>query len=189
MNMKLAGIAAAAVAAVALAGVAVTQMDHDDRRASSMPDIPFIDQNVPDHQLLQDVIEVVTWRESGEANHFAYVPKDQPPSLTGLHIGGNGDAITDTYEFGAGLQAIAAFAQKPMGYCDTAPTGGCAKELTIPGDGAPTQYLSVYFVGVTAESQVDLSQHKFWKSTEIVPVSQARWFTDLVARAKASTVD
>lgn len=175
------------------------------------PDFQLVDPSVPEAKLLGDVLYLDEWRRFGKPVGFAYVPRNRPPGLTsvvpgdppgpdgGIRRTGNG-ATLDAYNFKAGgkrLFGAVEFAAEPTSTCaDTAElnhavcvrSGALSPAPADPGMRRLTVYLTADSdAALTGPAAEEIKQ--FWARTEMVPVGEAVWFTDLVARARAATLD
>ncbi len=195
MNRKHLAIAAAvAVSAGLVVGVALA------RQPAGQPPSTAIDESVPEYRLLQDALQIDLARQAGEAQHFALVPKTRPPDLLRMSLGSNGPGVVvDTYQFGdQWLHALVELAAQPTGTCeeirDDPASRLCVRDgaLTRVAPDAPSfRQLTVYLTGnVTTGPKVGDPEtdraRKFWTEAEMVPLSEAAWFTDLVTRGRAA---
>lgn len=201
MKTKHLAVSAALITVLGItAGVTLwRRADAADRPRQAIPTFQAVDESVPEHQLLDDALYITAWRQSGLVRNNAVVPKNRPPNLTRIHLGSDGEAITDTYQFGEhGLQAIVAYSAKPNSLCENAEEGQvpalCVRDGAMTGTAGGSgdfRYLTVYFTGnvngtpSTADPDTANAQ-RFWADTDFVPISEAAWFTDLVNRGRAA---
>ena len=206
----------AALAAVVLAGaLAVTtwyRADPGDASTVVAPEPQIVDPAVPESKLLSGILYVQSWRDFGNPVGFAYVPRTRPPGLLdigpgnppdltgGSHLGSGNGARLDAYTFrlgGARVHGVVEFAAGPTSTC--ADTEGmthavCVRDKPLGGDPEDVglRHTTVYF---TAGSDAALrtpeaaAARRFWADVEFVPVAEARWFTDLAARARAAVIE
>ncbi|WP_229074244.1 hypothetical protein [Actinoplanes sp. DH11] len=149
----------------------------------------MIDEAVPEHQLLRDVLVIDLERRNGELRHFAYLPEHRPPGLTGMNIGsddvGHG-SVVDGYHLGRS-QVLVELAPRQTGLCRIIREGQltaasrCLRDDAV--DGVPE------FRRVTAYSSDRGADGAFWARTAMVPLAEAGWFTELVARGNAALAD
>jgi hypothetical protein len=171
------------------------------RHAPSEQLAPQIDTSVPEHRLLEDALTIAADRQSGETEHFAYVPKTRPPDLLRMTSGGRGDAVTDIYQSGAQqLHTIVEFAAQPTGTCRLIEDGRtlagslCVHESRLAGPATtpPARtHVTVYLTGTvgagprSGDPDTDRAT-RFWSKTELIPLDRAAWFQELVARGRAA---
>lgn len=196
MNLKKSHIFA--VAAVALAAAAIG-FGVNAAGADANPDrgIVVVDPSIPHHELLDDVLAINAKRSGGDFG-FSYVPKTRPADLQRLLPGTAGETIVDGYHLGARpAQVFIEFAAQPTRTCDDIASdpgsGLCLQDTTLAAaaDDPKMRNVTIYLsqVGITAPSSGDPATdglRKFWTTTELIPASEATWFTGLVAEAKAA---
>ncbi|XVV08403.1 hypothetical protein ACQP2X_26530 [Actinoplanes sp. CA-131856] len=168
-----AGVAVLGLAVLGLAGRA-------EAPAPQVSDL-MVDESVPERALVEDALRIDFDRRHGEAGHFALVPRTRPPGLLRMGIGSNGpDAVVDSYQFGEQkLSALVELASRPTDTCANA-------EMCVRND---PRHVTVYFTGNVAttpqvgDPETDTAR-TFWSKAEMVPVSEAAWFTELLARGR-----
>jgi hypothetical protein len=171
-----------------------------------------VDHTVPEAKLLDSVLYIDDWREYGKPVGFFYVPKSRPPGLTdimpgnppdlsgGSHVGTGNGARLDGYNVtaaGSRLSVIVEFAAGATSTCAWTKESAhavCARNgrlrNIVPAD-PDYRHVTVY---LTADSDAALETpqamqiRRFWATTDLVPVGEAQWFTDLATRARASVV-
>lgn len=195
--MRRGGTVVAAVVLLILLGalgiLAWRQSSEPEEPASALPAAPAVDPSVPEYKLLHDALQIVASRESGTVN-FSYLPKSRPPDLSRLHLGGGGDTVGDGYQFGKDkLLAIVEFGSRPVDSCkELSAPEICVREGQLSGAAAGAgkfRYIAVRFTGnVAATPNLDdpatAEARRFWATVEMVPISEAAWFSELVARAR-----
>ncbi len=212
MQMSKLGVSAVVLAlAAGVVGVYAWRRPADQaQRPPAAPVIEPLDPSAPEFPLLSDVSYVDAWREFGRPVGFAYVPKSRPPGLTGVtpgdpHGGGTpggpqDGTRADAYTFelaGARVQAFAIFSVRRTDLCEDRKSDRhdpCVRDGEMSGAASAdpgSRHLSVHF---TASDEAALATpeakaaKRFWGEVEMVPVAEAAWFTDLVARAKAAVL-
>ncbi|MBB2947604.1 hypothetical protein FB565_007375 [Actinoplanes lutulentus] len=206
MRRKRGALAAAAVVIVGgLVAVAVLSGRVSHQAAASQPSDLTIDASVPEHKLLQDALRIDMDRQSGESRHFAMVPASRPPDLLRMGSGSNRtasdgtgsdgtDSVVDSYQFGEQwLHALVELSEQPTETCASIRAeqslGMCVRDGDL--DAPALRHLTVYFTGNVSttpragDPETDRAQ-KFWSETDMVPITEAAWFADLVARGKAA---
>jgi len=192
----------AAVAVMVVAGgIAFTWRRASEREPGSVVPVGAqVNPAAPEYKLLQDALDISAERREGSVN-FSYVPRRRPPGLLRMHIGGQGDAVTDGYQFGPQkLMATAAFSEKPTSICDTIrkgeSSGLCVRDsATTPAPALPAfRHVVVYFSGNVGASPDagdpgTAAAKQFWAETEMVPVEEAGWFTELLDTGRRSSAD
>jgi hypothetical protein len=205
-------VAALLVIAVLLAGgvAAAIAAREPDRSAADtgLPSFSVVPASAPDHQLLQDALDISAWKAAGDVRNFTAVPATRPPGLARMHIGGDGEAVIDTYRLTSRLMVMAAYSAGPLDICaDKNSDEGmfCVRSETLPDNAAfetplnddrshegagALRHLTVYF---TRTGRKPLAQDpdvraatSFWANVNIVPTSRATWFTELVRTAKTA---
>jgi hypothetical protein len=194
MKLKKTHMLGAVAAVVTAAAIAVGV---NAARAEPAPDdtVSLVDESVPQHELLDDVLAIDAQRNSGGFG-FAYVPKARPADLQRMITGTSGDAVVDGYHLGGQpSQVFVEYAAQPTGTCDslrTDPgTGLCLQSRTLTNDDTKMHNVTVYLsqVGISAPTATDpatSSLRAFWSSTELIPTHEAAWFADLLTQAKAA---
>ncbi|SNY53255.1 hypothetical protein [Paractinoplanes atraurantiacus] len=160
-------------AAVALAGKA-------EAPAPQASDL-MVDESVPEQTLVMDALRIDFDRRHGSPQHFALVPRTRPPGLLSMSIGSNGpNSVVDSYHFGEQkLGALVELATRPTDTCATV-------EMCVRND---DEHVTVYFSGNVAttpragDPETDAAR-AFWSKAEMVPVAEAAWFTELLARGR-----
>jgi hypothetical protein len=154
------------------------------RRTSGDPG--GLDPTVPEHELRDDVL----------GRGFSYVPVTRPDGLRRLtSSAGTGGLTVDGYQVGAErVRVLVEFAERATGTCSGIKadpgSGICVGEGVVDGPGL--RHLTVYLrqAGVRSTQPEDASAGvgvgRFWVTVEMVPVAEARWFGELVARAEAA---
>jgi hypothetical protein len=187
-----------AVTAVALAAGAIG-FGVNAAGADSKPDngIVVVDPSIPHHELLDDVLAIDAKRSNGDFG-FSYVPKARPADLQRMLPGTAGATIVDGYHLGTQpAQVFVEFAAQPTRTCDELSSdpgsGLCLRDMKLAAaaDDPKMQNVTIYLsqVGITAPSLADPATdglRKFWTTTELIPASEAAWFTGLLAEAKAA---
>jgi hypothetical protein len=192
------GIAAAVALVVVGAAVPLSARSDDsaDRGSSPLPSFKMIGTGFPGGQLLQDVLDVTSWRTTQHVGNFSYVPEALPPGTTRLLIGGDGEATLDTYHAdGSGLIAVVAFSSGPSAVCGRARGMRlpCLREgLTGASEVGAFRHVAVYLS--TADGSPPVSSDaavraaaEFWSAVRFVPISHASWYGSLLTRARALT--
>jgi hypothetical protein len=173
-----------------------------------LPSPVLVRPDVPDHVLLQDALDITAWQHSQRVANFTALPVSRPKGLTRLLVGGGGDAVLDTYHLTSGLIVVVAFSSARLTVCDAKGTGIlCVRDEQVPGfaedspvlSSARTQegegalrHVTVYLtrpsgtVGKTEPDAVEAAG--YWSAVRFVPAPEASWFTQLVAKARVSTV-
>jgi hypothetical protein len=107
--------------------------------------------------------------------------------------------VVDSHHFGEQrLSALVELAAQPTDTCevirDEQSSGMCVRNgaLTrVAADAASLRHVTVYFTGNVSttprvgDPETDRAR-KFWTDTEMVPLNEAAWFTDLVKRGRTA---
>lgn len=202
-------LAAAAVVVVAVVAVLLWRSPWAAPSASSVgPPVGIVRPDVPDHQLLQDALQIVATRRSQDAANFTAMPVTRPPQLARMLIGGGGEAILDTYHLTSGLIVIVAFSTDRLNLCAVENADvPCVRDEELPDMAQETKavvgdrtqegagglrHLTVYFSysdrPVTEHDPSVAEARRYWSTVDLVPAVQALWFTQLVDVATTSTV-
>lgn len=159
-----------------------------------------VNESVPEYRLVQDALRIDLDRRAGEVRHFALVPKNRPPDLLRMTIGSYGvDAVVDTYQFGGQWgHTLVELAARPTDTCEGIQggqsSGMCVRDgaLTRVAPDAPgLRHVTVYLTGNVSttprvgDPETDRAR-EFWAEVEMVPLSEAAWFTELVTRGRAA---
>jgi hypothetical protein len=153
-------VGAAVLAVLALAGVALFSALSDGGNDSGLPLMGVVPDDVPDHRLVQDALDLDAWRSQQPVANFTALPASRPPDLARMLIGGGGEAVLDTYHAVSGIVAVVAFSEQSLSLCDEADSGiVCLREekltdsllpdeITIDGEGqegaGALRHLTVY---------------------------------------------
>jgi hypothetical protein len=171
------------------------------------PSPESVDPSVPEAKLLNGVLYVDGWRRFGNPVGFDYLPRTRPPGLYsvgpgnppnmngGSHRGTGNGAIIDAYDFRFGttrLFGVVEFAPDRTATCDNMKgetSSLCVRNKLNPSATDPDhKWVTVYLTGdhATLTGPAGKEAQRFWADVDIVPLDQATWFTDLVARARAA---
>lgn len=191
-RMAAASAAVTAAAVAVLLGVVVWQQGYHNRPPEES--LLLVDPNVADHELLDSVLDIVSARANGEPQ-FSYLPETPPPGLRRMG-GGSTAPIIDSYDLTDRTirQVSVEFSAQPAAACTDMSTPETAQGCTRSGwlQPAPSdprfRHVTVYLYGPGAgkSSPSYLAAKSYWSKTKLVPIDEAKWFTDLVTRAKAA---
>jgi len=184
------------VAVAVAGGLWFAHKSKEGEGSSPIPVGAAVNPSAPDSRLLQDVLDIVASRNSGDPN-FSYVPKDEPPGLIRMSIGSSNGTVIDNYQAGTEkASALVAFSSKPTDLCanikDGQVPGSCLRDgrVTPAPQDATFTYVVVYLgsnVGPTLSADGKRGLQKYWTAQEFVPFAQSKWMSDLVTRARNAT--
>ncbi|MEU8820459.1 hypothetical protein [Actinoplanes sp. NPDC048796] len=169
------------VTAGVLAAVGVTALaGRAEAPVAQVSDLT-VDESVPERSLVEDVLRVDFERRHGDEAHFALVPRERPPGLLRMGIGSDGPgSVVDSYQFGGQkLSALVELATQPTDTCANA-------EMCVRDD---ARHVTVYLTGNVAttprvgDPETDTAR-AFWSRAEMVPLADAAWFSELLARGR-----
>lgn len=179
---------------VILAALAVSGCSQPEQVTASPP---VVGETVAGHALLNDVLQIDFDRRGGLVQSYALVPATRPPGLlrmTSAGSHGEDGLHVMSYQFGTQwLHAQVELAPGPTDTCELIKDGQltdetlCVRDDEVAPNGTGFTHVTVYFTGNVntapeiGDAETDEAA-EFWARTEMVPIDQARWFTDLLER-------
>ncbi|GAA1617200.1 hypothetical protein [Actinoplanes couchii] len=159
------------------------------------------DESVSERDLLNDALRIAFDRQDGVTQSYALVPATRPPGLVrmmpnGSH--GDGGSFVTNYLFGRQeLNALVELAPRETDTCELIKDGQsaagtlCVRDDEVSANATGFTHVTVYFTGDgdvmprAGAAETDEAA-EFWARTEMVPIDEARWFTDLLERGTAA---
>ncbi|SDT53108.1 hypothetical protein [Actinoplanes derwentensis] len=160
-----------------------------------------LDESVAGHTLLNDALRIDFERRGGLVENYALVPATRPPGLRRMSpLGSKGDngSFVVSYQFGEQwLHAQVELSPQATDTCEAIKDGQlndetlCVRDGGIAANTTGFTHVTVYLTGNVntapeiGDAETDEAA-EFWARTEMVPIDQARWFTDLLERGTAA---
>lgn len=158
---------------------------------------PVVAESVYGYALLNDALRIDFERRGGLVSTYALVPATRPPGLLRMSpLGSPGEdgSYVASYQFGEQRRyARVELAPRETDTCAEINTGRwhdeatCVRDSVIAANPTGFTHVAVYFTGYVtstprAGDEETSEAAEFWARTEMVPIDQARWFTDLLER-------
>lgn len=199
LSVKMVSYRAAAMRRILVGLVVLVVAGCSQPEAAASPVV--VKKSVVEHALLNDALQIDFDRRHGSAQIYALVPATRPPGLlrmspNGSH--GDGGSFATTYQFGAQqLNAVVELSPRATEACELIKDGQltpetlCVRDDEIAANPTGFTHVTVYFTGNVGARPETRDREtgeaaEFWARTEMVPIDQAHWFTDLLERGTAA---